>query len=554
MGNSNTHATSRLLGKLLRAESKEVGVILTYGLGVSLLSLAVPIGIQTLVNTVAFGSVSQPMVFLVLAVFAGLAVAALFRALQVLLIEKLQNRFFAYIALELAARLPKVRIDRLSGARFPELVNRFFDVLTVQKSTGTLLLEGFALILQAILGLVLLALYHPILMAFDFVLIAGTVAIIFGLGRGAVNSCIEESVQKYRVAAWLEEMAAKSTSFRTTESRVMALKRTDELVVGYLKARRSHFRILLRQVIGSLGLQATASAMLLGLGALLVIRHQLTLGQLVAAEIVVTNVLNSLAKFQKHLEAFYDLATALDKIEGLMELPLESDSSLSQDKKTGPAKLVLRGVEYAYDHSRFSLKSLTREFSAGTKVALQGVNGSGKSTLVDLLFGMKRPSAGTLLLDDIDYREVGGEELRKHVALVRGVEIISGSVLENVAFGRTELSLSQVKDALESVGLREEILRLPDGANTVLGENGAPLSIAHAHRLMLARAIIGRPRLLLIDESLDTLDNHSVAPILEMLFSESAPWTLVLCTQDPEIAKRCDEILALDPATHGRAA
>jgi len=550
---TKAHSTSRLFAKLLRAESKEIGVILVYGVGVGLLSLAVPIGVQALVNNVTFGSLSQPLLFLVLAVFGGLSLAAVFRVLQVLVVEQLQMRFFSYTALELAARLPKVRTDRLSGARFPELVNRFFDVLVVQKSTASLLLEGFALVLQTVIGLVLLAFYHPVLLAFDLFLVIAMVGVLFGLGRGAVQTCIEESVHKYRVAAWLEELAEKTLSFRTSEARRLALRKSDELIVGYLNARRRHFKILFRQVVGALSLQAIASASLLGLGAILVTRNQLTLGQLVAAEIVVTNVLSSLAKFQKHLEAFYDLAAGLDKIEGLMELPLEQEDSGYALDATGPAVLTLKEAGFSYSDSNFSLSPISREIGSGKKVALQGPNGSGKSTLVDILFGLKHLTTGAVLLDGIDFKESGPEALRRHVALVRGIEVIAGTVLENVVFGRPTISVLKAKEALQSVGLLDEIQRLPQGIHTPLGQNGSPLSVAHAQGLMIARAIVGKPRLLIIDECLDALDSASSKITLNTLLDRSAPWTLLLCTHDDEMAQQCDDRIVLGEPEKRRA-
>jgi putative ABC transport system ATP-binding protein len=551
---SKAQSTTKLLGKIMRAESKEIGVILAYGIGVSLLSLAVPIGVQALVNTVTFGSLSQPLLFLVLAVFGGLALAAVFRGLQVIVIERLQTRFFSYIALELSARLPRVRIDRLSGAKFPELVNRFFDVLVVQKSTATLLLEGFGLVLQTLIGLLLLAFYHPALLAFDLVLVLAMIGVLFGLGQGAVKTSIEESVHKYRVAAWLEEVAAKSLSFRTAEARVLALRKADELVVGYLNARRDHFRILFRQIIGSLSLQAIASAALLGLGAVLVTRNQLTLGQLVAAELVVTNVLTALAKFQKQLEAFYDLAAGLDKIEGLMELPLERAESQQRLENTGPGSIQFNSVAFNYPSSNFALAPLTHEIKPQRKVALQGPNGSGKSTVVDILFGMKQPTSGTILVDNVDFRELGLEELRRHICLVRGIEFVAGTVIENVVFGRTDVSVAQAKDALQKVGLLDEVLRLPDGIHTHLAENGSPLSVASAQGLMIARAIAGAPRVLVIDECLDALDAASTRVTLNTLLDKDAPWTLILCTHDQEVARRCDEQIVLGAQTEGRVA
>ncbi|MFM8316586.1 MAG: ATP-binding cassette domain-containing protein, partial [Deltaproteobacteria bacterium] len=375
------------------------------------------------------------------------------------------------------------------------LVNRFFDVLTVQKSGATLLLDGFALLLQIVLGLVLLAFYHWFLLAFAIVLVATVGIILFGLGRGALVTSSEESVQKYRVAAWLEDLAARPILFRSQAARGMALEKANEVVQGYLSARSDHFQILMRQVLGSLALQAVASSALLGLGAYLVIKSQLTLGQLVAAEIVVTTALGSLAKFQKHLEAFYDLIAALDKLDGLFNLPLEQSTGTPLTLGQGPAGLEARDLVYSYDSQDPIFKQVSFKIEPGSRVALLGSNSSGKTTLVDLLFGIRDAKSGAVLIDGSDYRDISKESLRDQIALVRGLEVLSDTVLENIRMGRSEITLESARAALAQLGLLDEITQLPRGIHTMLSGEGRPLSVGQVHRIVLARAIVTKPRL-----------------------------------------------------------
>lgn len=555
MGKDNHKVSpSKLFLSLFRGESREISVILLYGLGVGLLSLAIPVGVQTLVSTVNFGSLSQPVLFLVLAVFVGLASAAFLRAIQIKIVEQFQKRFFAQVALELAYRIPRFRLDGKTKARFPELVNRFFDVLTVQKSSATLLLEGFALALQIGLGLLLLAFYHWFLLAFALVMILAVGVILFGLGRGAVASSIEESVQKYRVAAWLEELAARPLLFRSGASREMALLRANEIIGSYLDARSAHFRILMRQVVGSLTLQAVASSVLLGLGGLLVINNQLTLGQLVAAEIVVTTALGSLAKFQKHLEAFYDLVAALDKLDGLLNLPLEKVDGVALPTQSQPVDVEIRDLVFAFGESDPIFQGLSFKISAGSKVAILGSNSSGKSTLVDLLYGIKSTTGGAVLLDGRDYRDLTPESIRDCVALVRGFEILPDTILENVRLGRDSIDLDQIRNSLARVGLLDDITSLPKGIHTQLAGDGRPFSIAQANRIALARAIVGKPNLLLIDETLDELDDESREVALQVLLDKKAPWTLIIATHDSDIAKRCEKVISIDDNNQRRSA
>lgn len=545
---------TKLLLSMLSGEGSEIAVILTYGLGVGVLSLAIPVGVQTLVSTVNFGSLSQPVLFLVLAVFVGLSAAAFLRAIQIRIVEQFQKRFFTQVALELAYRIPRLHLEGASKNRFPELVNRFFDVLTVQKSGATLLLDGFALLLQIVLGLVLLAFYHWFLLAFAIVLVATVGIILFGLGRGALLTSSEESVQKYRVAAWLEDLAARPILFRSQAARGMALEKANEVVQGYLGARSEHFKILMRQVLGSLALQAVASSALLGLGAYLVIKSQLTLGQLVAAEIVVTTALGSLAKFQKHLEAFYDLIAALDKLDGLFNLPLEQSTGTPLTVGQGPVGLEARELVYSYDAQDPIFKQVSFKIEPGSRVALLGSNSSGKTTLVDLLFGIRDAKSGAVLIDGSDYRDISKESLRDQIALVRGLEVLSDSILENIRMGRSDITLESARAALAQLGLLDEITQLPRGIHTMLSGEGRPLSVGQVHRIVLARAIVTKPRLVLVDETLDDLDEKSREIALKLLLDPKAPWTLVLATHDMNLAKRCEVIISLDSLTQRRSA
>jgi len=544
----------RLIRSMLQGERNEIAVILTYGLGVSVLSLAIPVGIQTLVSTVNFGSFSQPVLFLVIAVFIGLASAAALRGIQVVIVEQLQKRLFSEIALELAYRIPRLFLDGKSESRFPDLVNRFFDVLTVQKSSAMLLLEGFALALQVVLGLVLLGFYHWFLLAFAIVMVASIVVILFLLGRGAIVSSVEESAQKYRVAAWLEDLAARPLLFRSTAARKLALQKADEVVTGYLEARGFHFKILMRQVLGSLALQAIASSALLGIGAFLVSKNQLTVGQLVAAEIVVTTALASLAKFQKHLEAFYDLVAALDKLEYLFTLPLEQSFGTPLKVSNSPAEIEIKGLTYSFGSGEPLFSELNFKIHSGSKVALLGANSSGKTTLVDLLYGIKKAATGAILVDGYDFRDLSLESIRDQVGFVRGLEILPDTIFENVRAGRENVGLEEVRQVLSDLGLLPEIEALPEGLQTQLSGDGRPLSIAQVHRLILARAIASRPRLLMVDETLDDLDEKTRERALSVLLQKNSPWTLLITTHDMDLAAKCDVTISLDSLKQRRSA
>ena len=536
------------LRAMLQGERQTLWVAVVYSVVIGLLSLVVPVAVQSLVNTIAFGSALQPLVVLTLLVAIGLGFATALNALRAGVVEIIQRSLFARTAIDVTHRLLRVRADAFDRYHGPELVNRFFDVVTVQKSASLLLIDGLSIVMQTAIGMVLLALYHPWLLAFDVLLIAAMLGIVFVLGRGAIATSIGESKAKYALEAWLEQIAAHLVTFKSRGGAEYATRHSQALLEEYLAYRSKHFRILLRQIVGSFTLQAIASSALLGIGGWLVIERQLTLGQLVASELIVALMVSAFTKFGKQLEVFYDLVAAIDKLGALVDLPLERAGGEATLASAGAVAFALKDMQVGYaDGEPVALAIASLEVAAGARVGITGAVGSGKSTLADVLFGLRIPSRGTLVIDGYDARDIPLADLRQCVALVRGIEVFPGSVIDNVRLGREDLSLADVNDALRRVGLQDEVLALADGLSTRLHPNGRPLSSRQAWRLMVARAIVGQPRLLVVDGVLDRIDHSEEREqLLQLLFDEHARWTLVCVTDDPVLLARCSRVVRLN--------
>ncbi|RIK68947.1 MAG: ABC transporter ATP-binding protein [Planctomycetota bacterium] len=533
---------------LLRPEKSDIWSVVLYSIGVGALTLAVPVAVQLLVNTVAFGSLLQPLIVLTALLFFGLTISAALRAMQTYVLEIIQRRIFVRVVSRLAHRLPRVRVDVFDRTHGPELVNRFFDVLTVQKVGAQLLLDGLAILLQGTIGMLVLAFYHPILLAFDVVLLILLLIIIFVMGRRAIATSIDESYAKYQVAGWLEEMARHPLAFKLGGGPQYALERADLLAREYLTNRSRHFSILFRQTVGALALQAVASTALLGIGGWLVIEGRMTLGQLVAAELIVTLVVASFAKLGKHLESFYDLMAAVEKLGQLLDLPAERQGGDARTRAKGPARLLVDSLTFAYEGSPPAIRDFTLRIEPGERVGIVGPNGSGKSTLVELLFAMRTPTGGRIELDGVDLRDLRLDELRRTVAIVQGFEMFEGTILDNVRLGRDEITHERIREALAAVDLLDEVLRMPDALNTVLTTGGAPLSSGQARRLQIARAIVGEPALLVIDESLEDIEVRPRRKVLETLLDRSAPWTLLVASHGDDVLARMDRVVRMTRA------
>ncbi|MBS2016709.1 MAG: ABC transporter ATP-binding protein [Deltaproteobacteria bacterium] len=537
----------RRLVHLLRLEKSAFYVVVIYAAGIGVASLAAPIGVQMLVGAIAFGGLVQPIVVLALLVLIGLGLAATLRAAQAWVVERIQQRIFVRVAGDLAERLPRVTLKTLEQEHGPELVNRFFDVVTVQKGAAMLLLDGLFVALQVLTGGALLALYHPALIAFAAALLLAIGAILVFLGSNGSATSIDESKAKYALAAWFEEIARHPALFRDGAGASFARERCEALTQAWVDKRKKHFKVTFRQAVAFLVLQAVATAALLGIGGFLVLNGQLTLGQLVAAELILTGVVAGFAKFGKYLETYYDLIAAVDKLGHLVDLPLEDDASakVNLSPKEQAVELDLVGVEMGSEAAGGRLAPTTLHIGAGEVVAIVGPSGAGKSTLFDLLVGSHLPTRGHIEIDGVPLRDVTLKTVRERVALVREPAIFEGTVLENILVGRN-IQIEQVRAALENVGLWDEIASLPAGLGTTLATNGTNLSSGQARRLAIARAIVCSPACVLFDESLDELDPSIRGPLLRAVLGPHRRWTAVVATNDEHVIRECSRVVSLE--------
>jgi putative ABC transport system ATP-binding protein len=534
---------------LLRPEGQEIRVVIILSVITGVLYLATPLTVDAVVNNFAFGG-EQPVyvqALIVLAVFLLflLGMLGILRAAQDYAMEIIQRRLFVRLTADLAYRLPRVPVSVLEAHQGPELVNRFFDVVTVQKSVSGLLLDGINVLFSTLIGLVVLGFYHPLLLLFSLILLALLLLVMLLPGHRAVRTSIEESYAKHAVVGWLEQIAMFPLLFRVSGAAEMACSRADQLSLRYLEARKSHFRILMGQVVSLLALQAIASAALLSIGGWLVLKAELTLGQLVASELIVAAIVASMSKLGKHLESWYDAMASVDKLGYLVDLPVEREGGEHPATSEVGLRVQFRSLGYEAADGHPLLPEQTLEIPPGSRVGVVSPGGLGGSALLDLVAGLREPTSGQVLLNGIDLRLWSLGELRRQVLLVRGQDIVQGSILDNVRLGRPDLGIDAVSRALETVGLLDAIHRMPDGLGTRLSPGGHLLSSSQRSRLILARAIVRKPELLLIDEALDGLEIETLEKLESALFDSVEPRTLILVTRDPDLIRRCDLTLHL---------
>jgi ATP-binding cassette subfamily B protein len=523
------------LWRMVVEDKQDLFLIFIYSSLGGILSLAVPLSTQMVVNTIAAGFFLQPITVIAGLVLGGLLFAAILRLLTIWLVELVRQRVFNRIALRIAYRVPRIQHSQLSKEYLPDLVNRFFDVITIQGNFANLLLDVPAATLQILIGLTLMALYSPYLFVFVLIVIGFVLLEVFLLGHGGYKTRSNETSRRYLVAEWLEELGRCETAIKLNKFPAYILEQTDSLVFDYTQARRRHFNVLFRQATGLALFQAFAAAGVLGIGGWLVIERQLALGQLVAAQLLVTQMLPALERLIRHLQTLYELLSALGKIGYVEDLPMERVDGAECAVTAGGASISIQGLHVDYGQRTNVINGLNLQLQPGERISLMGPNGSGKTTLAFVLAGLIEPTSGLVAVNGMDVRSINNESLRSIVSLVSDAnEIFEGTIETNVTFGRPEINHADMLWALELVDFEEDLVGMSDGLKTQLLSGGRNLSRGQTQKLLIARAIVQKPRLLILDEAFTGIEERSKMKILDRLFAESMPWTIIDISQDAD--------------------
>ncbi len=539
----------RRLARLLSAYRREIRHILLYAVVAGLIGLSLPLGVQAIIGLIAGGSISASWAVLVLLVIVGALVSGLLRLMQLSIMEYLQRRIFADSALEFAIRIPRLNLELLRKEHLPELVNRFFDTQTIQKTLPKLLIDGTTAVLQILFSLLLLSFYHTTFV-FSSLLLLGVLGVLFWwTGPLGLQSSLKESKYKYKIAYWLEEVGRMAATFKLAGENRFPLLRTDELTLDYLSARAKHWRILVIQFLSSVIFRALVVGGFLILGSVLVMQNQLNIGQFVAAEILVLFIVDSVEKLILLLESGYDVLTAMEKIGQVVDLPIEREDGIRVEDfcPNQPLQIEMRNLSYQYEDSdRPVLNDLTLTIAAGERVAIAGYSGAGKSTLMQVLSVLKRDFSGALLFNGLPKQNLNLRSLREHIGDFSSQEdIFKGTVRENITLGRQDIPLQHVLRVIDEVGLSDFIRHYSTGIDTELLPGGKNMSRSIITKILIARAIVSEPNLLVMEEPLNHLNMLDRRRIGQILADRRHQWTLICSTEDPLLAAFCDRVVVL---------
>jgi ABC-type bacteriocin/lantibiotic exporter with double-glycine peptidase domain len=536
------------LFQLLKTEKKEILYILFYAIVVGLISLIVPLGIQTTVELISGGVIFSSVYLMIGLVIVGVILSGGLQMIQISLVEFLQRRIFTKAAFEFAFRIPRIRLEALQQNYAPELINRFFDVMTIQKGLPKLLIDLSSATIQILFGLLLISLYHPFFVFFGLILLSTLVLIFYITGPRGLNSSIQESKYKYKVAQWLQELARAIHSFKLAGNTELPIRKTDYNVNSYLKNRKIHFNVLVTQYAFIVMFKAAIIGGLLIMGTILVVDRQITLGQLVASEIVIILILNAVEKIIMYMDVVYDLLTAVDKVAHVTDLPIERTGGFDFPKiKDQGFSVRLKDLKYRHKGSNdYSLKGVDAEIEPGEKICLTGSSGSGKTTMINVIAGLYSDYEGVVTINNFSLRDLDLTHLRDFVAKnISKEDLFDGTLLENVTVGKPTETVQDAIDALSQVGILDVVNAMPDGLNTHILSGGIGLSDSFCHKLILARCLAENPRLLILNDFFYTISKKEKMAMLQTLNSNTNR-TIIYVSSDPLIMSACDRVMVLE--------
>jgi len=538
---------TRRFWRLLKLYQQEIRQIYVYALFIGIVNLTLPLGIQAIINFLQYGEYTTTWIILVSFVLLGIVIMGILQVLQLRIVESIQQDLLARSAFEFAYRIPKVSLIQLDKIHAPELVNRFFDTITIQKGLPKILIDFSLAVFQITFGLVLLAIYSPyfIILGFSLAVILWSIFKITG-PQGLMTS-LKESKYKYQLAHWLEEVARVNRSFKVNGESKFHLHKTDGIVSKYLISREKHFQVILNQLGLFISFKVILAAGLLLLGGYLVFQEQLNIGQFVAAEIIIILIINSVEKILKIIDVIYDVLTALDKIGFVADMKLDNKGGTATLNAERGLSVHAEEIVFGFpDEKNKILNKVSFTINAGEKVVLAGKSGSGKSLLLQLIAGIHQIENGKLYIDDIPFSNYERNTLHKNFGISFPTnQIFEGTFKENILLGR-QISEKELLKVIKLLRLDKYLNRQAKGMESFVDSEGRRLPRSIIQKMLIARIIIGKPKLLLMEDPLQFIEQDEKKRIIDHIMHQEQDWTVVVISDFYYWEKKCNRILELN--------
>jgi len=542
----NKTTSFKKLSNLITSEKKEVSNIYVFAILSGIIQLSLPLGVQSIIGFVLSGTFSTSLMVLISLVIVGVLSAGLLQIQQMKIIEKIQQKIFHKYAFLFKKSLLDIDLKQADDAYLPETMNRFLDVTTLQKGLSKILLDIPLASIQIILGILIVAMYHPLFLILVLIMLIIIAVIFYITTKKGLETSIKESSYKYETTGWLEEMARLIHHFKIHRSHPLSLIKMDEKVNHYLDYRTKHFNILLFQFKNLVFLKIMITATMLFVGTYLLINQQLNVGQFVAAEIIILTMISSVEKIIINLDTFYDMLTSLDKLHTIEKQPIEMSGTYLLSNFNKGMDIEFAQVNYAYLENNLVFDQFSFKINAGEKIAIVGKDGSGKSTLLRLCSTLYKPSQGSILMNQIPLNNLNLDKAREHIGIMfNRLDIFSGTITENIAFGNSSTSFQDIIHFSKLIGLEAFINELPFGMETVIDTTGKKLPRSVIKKILILRAIVNQPALILLEEPFSDLEQDSIELIEDTLLNHLPNSTVLVVSNEKRFNQKCNKTFTL---------
>ena len=537
------------LGMLLKLERSILGIIASYAVAIGFFLLCVPIAVQELVSTFSFAMEPRMIFTLALFVASSLTGVAAFRVLQARAVETFQQRIYTRIAIGFTRLLPRLRDDTFATPQ----AYRFMEADLLTRALVAMVADLFNVAVVGTIGVTMLILFHPFFVLYILVLILGFVGLLTLFGRGGFFITLEMSRLHYDIFGWIQNIAHNLPHLRAAGDSPYLLERTDTLTRLYARIRqrrsdtltgRQYKAAALWQVAGHSGLLITAG--------LLVADGQLTVGQFAAAEVLVGNLLINMDTLARRMVAMFFTFVSCREMAAVFSLPTEEDDA----KEDVPAAqfgaagihLTCRNLTYTGPDGTPIFENVSLDVAPGEKVAILCNTNNAKTALAKVLAGLHPSASGFVRYNDMNLIEVK----RDSISRVRGLvldshpTLLDGTLEDNITLGRPTIDYQDLQWALRFVELDHEIDALPQGLNTRVSSLDTNLSMSQILRLLMARAIVIRPQLLIFDGTLHNMLPATREVLLRRLCAKDEPWSVIFLSNDPNFSAFVDRRISLD--------
>ena len=536
--------------KMIKLEKREVTAIYFYAILSGVIQLSLPLGIQTIINfsqaAAGIGELPVSIILLIIIVLVGILVSGIVQVNQMKIVEKIEQSIFTRFSLDFANKIPKIESSELNHNHLPELMNRFFEVISLQKGLSKILLDIPLAVIQIIFGLVLLSFYNSTFIVLGMLLILLLFFIFKYTTQKGLVASYNESENKYEVASWLEEIARSYKTFKISSQNNFHLKKTDDLVKDYLVSKTKHFQILKFQYWSLIVFKLLISAMMLIIGAVLLIKQQLNIGQFIAAEIVILLILSAVEKLILNLEVGYNILTGVEKLNVISEKRTEIQGKSPYTSNGNGIGIEVKELNFKFENSPYLLENINFTIQPGTKVCVMGDGGSGKSILLELIGGTLKNFEGVVNINNTPINNINQNEYRKNIGIFYNEQdIFDGTIYDNICMGNESITPNEIMKLAEMLEIKDFISQLPEGLYTPLQPTGKGLSTIIAKKILLLRAIANQPELLVLDEPFELAGAESSKKISKYLTDLQNTTCMVVSGYIP-FAKRADLIIWLE--------